>query len=230
MRILQALLAGLSILTFGPLSTFAASPSTAPMRLVEIPQIEGSISVPESWHTPTAEQAMESVAQFKYPSAAAKSMAELGAMSIGRQSVAFSLHPEPFSGVNPMLVIGWTPIPPPPAGAPAPSADTLRQLTVKMLSDLFLPTLEKNMENFKLLEPPKALPGSRPGAWVTFQSSATLKTGETVQAVHRFFIFPAMSSQRLISANFQIPANSSPETAEIASTINAMLASLKYEE
>jgi hypothetical protein len=208
-------------------SSAGQSPSPTAYRVAPIPQIEGSIRVPEEWHSVDSRQALESVAKFKYHNEQALSMAESAAKLIGSRSVVFALNAEPYPAANLTVSVGWSPIPPKPPGASAPGTTSVQQLSISALEKYFAPVLEKSVGGFELKSPPTAFPSPRPGSWMTFYATPQLKSGEKFRVVQGICVFPDYASENLIVVTFQIPSSDGAAYSNSLAIIKTVISSLK---
>lgn len=189
---------------------------------VEIPQIKGSIKIPSDWNRPTADQVLQAVDFVEYPTEADKMDAEMSALSIGRMTFLVTKYAEPLDGLNPGLSLTWESMPLVFEQVPL---EARSQGLARVLSTVVMPQLKAKDKGFQLLEGPKTINDEGGGAWVTFRSTHTLKSGGTTEAIVRLYILPARD--HIITAQITTPSDRE-QAEEVLPALWAIFESLSY--
>lgn len=169
---------------------------------VSIPQIKGSISIPNGWHQPTSQELVQSLDLVDFPDDGDRAAAEMGALSIGRVSFLVTKNPEPTENLNPGVSVSWSPIPMAFVQIPL---EARSEALARVLSTEIIPEMKSTDKGFQLLEGPKTINDEGAGAWVTFRSTTPLKSGKTNEGIVRLYVLPA--KDHLITAIISAPAD-----------------------
>jgi hypothetical protein len=198
----------------------------AAIKNVPLPDIGGSVDVPDSWNLWTREEAQLSVEKVEFETPEAKAWSEGSVASVGTSMVVISKYPEPYTeGVNPLLTINWVDMPPELKRVPE---EKRSEVLAQALSRLAVPALGQALGESGFIpmgEPEPFGPEHKhQGALLTYQTPMKLKSGPLIGPVTRTFLL--FGKDHLIIASLVLPKNEG--SANDAAALQNMMMSLDY--
>ncbi len=163
--------------------TAAAIP--AGFKQVDIPQIGGSISIPESWSAPTSGQMKESIGLIVPPDGIpAEELVKAMDQFAGNGFAATKL-PEPTDQPQTALIVFWTPKPP---ALDVPGGEALGASLVLEHLKQGMGRLQKGNRNFVMSKEPSLIDRKGTGAWVEYKTDVLTKKGQTYTVTKRLYM------------------------------------------
>jgi len=178
-------------------------------RVLDLPEVGGTLKLPSHWHVLTPAQAAEAIEMVEFASPKVEAYARTLIEGLGKSTMSISKFPEPYvEGVNPTLAVSWAPMPPEFDALPA---EQRSPLLAKVLSDMVAPGLKDvlGQDGFTLVEAPVAFaPGARhQGAWMTYRSPMKLKNGLSLNPTCRTFLL--FGNGYVITVSMTLPSEGS---------------------